>query len=1363
MAGVVIHEFVADNANGLADEDGDRSDWLELKNTDAAPIDITGWYLTDDALNPTKWQLPATVLNPGEYLTIFASDKDRAVAGQELHTNFKLAKEGEYLGLVMADGTTVAHEYAPFPEQFEDVSYGIGASAASTVNVDLIADMAPAKVISLSSQDTVAYHNWYEIVYDDAAWHSKVTGIGFDRGDNQLDPYVGDGSGTAGTGVGQELTTTQMPSTRNTAYIRIPFTVTDKDQLASLDLNMRFDDGFIAFLNGREVKRENVDTASKPAWNLNARANRPDVPDVITPVSYDLTPYLETVVNGTNMLAILGSNHSSQNTDFLIDPTLVAERGTGTVADTYMVAPTPGDDNGLGTSGFVGDTQFSVDRGFFNAPFQAAIATDTPGATIRYTLDGSAPSETNGTLYAGPITIGTTTTLRAIAYMAGFTSSNVGTVTYVFLDDVIVQDGSSLPAFTGWSHFDDQTGLPEADWAMAPDIVGTYSSTIIDDMKSVPTVSVVMDWEDLFGDGTQHGIYTERTTWKDKSDERYSSVEFFTADGSEQFHADAAIEIQGHSSTDRWKADKLSFEIKFKFPYGDTELNQAIFNDPVVDQTATSEFDALILDAAHNYTWIHQNTAQNSTAIYLHDQVVSDLQNLAGGAAPHGRYVNLYLNGLYWGLYNLHEKPIDSFGAEYFGGDKDEYDVVKHSPDTATHYQWVDGGLLAASNYGTLLDEVRDDVSQLAQYQEVEALLNIDDFVTYMIVNFYGANHDWGHNNWYASHHRLGGQWHFHSWDSEHAFRSPPSAGQDSLLYDYVANEDLVDGPIEIHQRLMASPEYKATFNDQVERLLRNGGLLTPLAANDVYQARVDEIDRAIVGESARWGDNRAATSYDRDDWLANLDNVLWDGMAGDASFFEGRTGVTLTGIANRGWLVSLAAPVFNNYGGEVPPGFDVTITKPVGSPGAAEIYYTTDGSDPRLVGGAENPSAAHSTGPVSIDIDTAKQVKARIKNGTEWSPIIQATFTLPDVFPVRITELHYHPDNYPGVTDPEDLEFIELLNTGGQTVSLEGVQITQFTTPPFAFGRGIDLAAGERIVVARNPTVFQSVYGTGINVLPTGYSTANLSNGGERIALLGPFGETLQDFIYDDIAPWPTSPDGGGPSLEIIDPLGDATNAANWRASAMVGGSPGTDGELEPIPGDYDGNRTVEQADYNVWRSMFGQLVDPGAGADGNGDGTIDAADYLVWRKNLGMSDAAGSASFVSATSVDQTDGAVAIATSQTFEEPLVGVPPSDVALGSEQELPLPSDLASVATPLREIAAKTSSFNNASLSTEPVDAAIALWTPPTTKRRIEDVAGWVEDYEPDADKFAAIWSDGGWFVDHFDVRSALSPLGVRR
>jgi hypothetical protein len=115
--------------------------------------------------------------------------------------------------------------------------------------------------------------------------------------------------------------------------------------------------------------------------------------------------------------------------------------------------------------------------------------------------------------------------------------------------------------------------------------------------------------------------------------------------------------------------------------------------------------------------------------------------------------------------------------------------------------------------------------------------------------------------------------------------------------------------------------------------------------------------------------------------------------------------------------------------------------------------------------------------------------------------------------------------------------------------------------------------------------------------VAPTGYADSNLSNGGETVTLLGPADEVLHSFAYSDDAPWPTAADGGGPSLEIIDPLGDASDPTNWRASLYYVGSPGVEGL--PIAGDYDLSGTVDQADYTVWRDHQGDSTSLyGAGA---------------------------------------------------------------------------------------------------------------------------------------------------------------------
>ncbi len=125
--GPMVTEFMASNDHVLLDEDGEASDWIEIHNPGSAAVDLGGWFLTDDDLALNAWQIPAPmVLAPGEFMLVFASSKNRQIAGAELHTNFKLKSSGEYLALVQSDGVTISDEYAPeYPIQFTDISYGL--------------------------------------------------------------------------------------------------------------------------------------------------------------------------------------------------------------------------------------------------------------------------------------------------------------------------------------------------------------------------------------------------------------------------------------------------------------------------------------------------------------------------------------------------------------------------------------------------------------------------------------------------------------------------------------------------------------------------------------------------------------------------------------------------------------------------------------------------------------------------------------------------------------------------------------------------------------------------------------------------------------------------------------------------------------------------------------------------------------------------------------------------------------------------------------------------------------------------------------------------------------------------------------
>ena len=168
---------MASNTSTLADEDGDFSDWIEIQNTSDTSVDLLNWSLTDSSGNPAGWRFPATNMAPKSFMIVFASGKNRAVAGQELHTNFKLSADGEYLGLFAPDGaaaTEITHRY---PSQFPDVSYGVGMQLTTG---NLVATNAAIRFLipPNSAGDTT----WMQPGFDDSGWQTGINGIGYETG-----------------------------------------------------------------------------------------------------------------------------------------------------------------------------------------------------------------------------------------------------------------------------------------------------------------------------------------------------------------------------------------------------------------------------------------------------------------------------------------------------------------------------------------------------------------------------------------------------------------------------------------------------------------------------------------------------------------------------------------------------------------------------------------------------------------------------------------------------------------------------------------------------------------------------------------------------------------------------------------------------------------------------------------------------------------------------------------------------------------------------------------------------------------------------------------------------------------------------
>ena len=244
------------------------------------------------------------------------------------------------------------------------------------------------------------------------------------------------------------------------------------------------------------------------------------------------------------------------------------------------------------------------------------------------------------------------------------------------------------------------------------------------------------------------------------------------------------------------------------------------------------------------------------------------------------------------------------------------------------------------------------------------------------------------------------------------------------------------------------------------------------------------------------------------------------------------------------GLYPNAAAPAFNQHGGAVPAGFNLTMNAPSGT-----IYYATDGTDPRVYGtGAIAAGARPYSG--AVPLYSSAQVKSRAFSGGTWSALNEAGFSVESLLPaLRITEIMYNP-NPPG----EAYEFVELQNAGSALLDVGGFsfQGIDFVLPPRTV-----LAPGAIVVLASdlNSASFSARYP---NVTVTGYFTGSLANGGERLAILDQNGRTIISVDYDDETGWPKAADGGGYSLEIVDAHGDPDAPANWRRSSQAGGSPG-------------------------------------------------------------------------------------------------------------------------------------------------------------------------------------------------------------
>ncbi|MFP6878496.1 MAG: lamin tail domain-containing protein [Roseibacillus sp.] len=816
----------------------------------------------------------------------------------------------------------------------------------------------------------------------------------------------------------------------------------------------------------------------------------------------------------------------------------------------YFTTPTPGAPNNSSLQGFVKDTTFSHKRGFYDDAFQLEVTTATPGASIYYTTNGVTPGPASPRVVAPDpesppvlsLTISATTIVRTYAEKPGYQSTNTDTQTYIFIAQASRQRMSRSI-----------TGDP------------VWGPQMRDALLEIPSISLVVREE----------IPTEPIM---SPPEIPVSIEMIFPDGRDGFQADAGIERFGGQYT---LYPKHALRVSFKESYGPKRLKFDLFSDtPYGGDTAVKSFDQILLrNGSHDS--LFSPHYPHSRGTYIRSRYFFDRQLEMGHLSMRGKFVHVYLNGFYFGHYHLMERPNADFMATHLGGEEEDYDIMKGR-----------SGIFVSQGTRTAWDYL---VANTNNYGLVQRYMDVDSYIDYMLLNFYGGNdHDWyPSHNWIAGRKRERGKFKFFMWDNDFLNRRGGNAGTGSS-----ANTIDNGGPGNMLPALRQHEEFRIRFADRVQKHFFNGGVLTKERVKADFTELAQRISRTIIPETARWLSS-APQPYTPDDFQTYVDWIV------DVNA-ESRSDIVIAQMRSAGLFPGLAAPGITPFGGNIVTGETVSVT----NPRAGVLYYTLDGTDPRLRGGGIS-STASTENPRTITLpDGPGMINARILSQGNWSPLVEAEFIVGKLAApgdIVITELNYRPalptteEAAAGFDSRTHFEFLEIMNVSAETIQLANLSLVEGVDFQFASSTKTSLAPGERALLVFNRAAFLFRYPD----VPPGtiigeYAPDKLNNDGEEIVLTTSAGTVICQFTYNDVPPWPIAADGDGYTLVLRDPADnpDPVEPLNWQSSVNIGGTPGTD-ELTTPFAEWMADHNATDPDAPFGTSSLSNLLAYAVGAD--------------------------------------------------------------------------------------------------------------------------------------------------------------------
>lgn len=983
--------------------------------------------------------------------------------------------------------------------------------------------------------------NWYENDFNTSSWAKASAPF-----------WYGDGEG--GTVLND------MYNSYSTLYLKGVFSAQKVQQLSNITINANFDDGFIMYINGNRALAVNEPT--NPVYNSAATNGH----ESGTWTTYSVGTTDLDLVEGVNTIAIQGFNFAPNSSDFHMDFALSAQPET---FDSTAIS-------------------FNHKSGFYEDKFTLTMSHPNNQLKIIYTLDGSNPQNSKTAFTANnniSILINPNSTggrsltpgvvLRASILQEGNLPSKPIARTFLFLDEIKKQGNPG----GDWPDYNVNNQI--IDYEMDPDVVnsGTYASQINKALTDIPSISIITDNKNLF-DPTS-GIYVNAAEqgydW-----ERECSVEMLDINNKEGFNVNAGLRIRGGWSRHP-NYPKHAFRLFFRKEYGFGKLKYPLFEEEGVD-----EFDKIDLRCAQNYGWQNSSGEHNT---FLREIFTRDSQRDSGQPYTRSRYYHLYLNGMYWGLYQTQERAEARFAADYLGGSSSDYDVVKVSGENYDRtIMATDGNLDGWKQVWDLCQTgfKNNENYNLIQGKDAEGnfikdgeiLVDIDNLIDYMINIFYSGNFD-SPTGAFSGNKEANNMYNiFDRKDKSAGFKFFIHDGEHALAIDGVnpgigLNENRVNigtrsgnlrmsvtkfenfHPQWLHFKLSENEEYRVRFSDRATKQLTGKGIFTPEACLDRLEPRYKQIEYAIIAESARWGDSRRSTPYTKHNaWIPEVNKIR-------NTYFPNRTNIVINQLEEADLYSNIPYPnIFVNEADISNQKVEVqnpTTIQFENVPAEGDIYYTIDGTDPRMTGGGISEKAQITDNNNVISFQSSTIIKARTYTNEKWSALNEVSLLMKqlDYSSLKITELHYHPADFVELDDTssgKNYEFIEFKNTSKtSSINLTGLVID--SAIHYTFPEDYILPPQQFFVAASKPSKFFNVYG----LLASGNFSKNFSNGGEEVLVTNKDGETVMNFAYDDIDPWPEAADGKGPSLVsyFTNPTENPNDYSYWASSFYDNGSP--------------------------------------------------------------------------------------------------------------------------------------------------------------------------------------------------------------